>query len=52
MMHPSTAPITVVLMFVSLSMNISVGASKSSDLIETHLISEVVGSYLADTQQL
>ena len=58
MMQPSTAPTTVaVMLFVSLML---VGGSKSSDLIEAHLISVVIieplglGSgraYLADTQQ-
>ena len=44
MTQPSTAPTTVVaVMFahVPLMMNISVGVSKSSDLIEAHLISIV-----------
>ena len=55
MTQPSTAPttVTVVIMFVSLMV---VGVSKSSDLIEAHLISvvpivPVSRTYLADTQQ-
>ena len=52
MMQPSTAPTTVAVMFVSLV--VVAGVSKSSDLIEAHLISVValVGCVdLADTQQ-
>ena len=51
MTQPSTAPTTVAVMFESLMV---VGGSKSSDLIEAHLISVVasVGHVdLADTQQ-
>ena len=43
MTQPSTAPTTVAIMFahVPLMINVSVEVSKSSDLIEAHLISVV-----------
>ena len=64
MTQPSTAPTTVTVIFESLMIAtvavpiilnfvslMVVGVSKSSDLIEAHLISVMLVPYLADTQQ-